>query len=87
VTLQDWLKDNKLTQDQFAQAVGCDQAYVSRLTSKKRTAPSLDMIRRITVATNGAVTANDFMDAPEHDAEHGGDDTAPALGTNHGVAA
>lgn len=66
--LGDWLTANKMTYSAFASLVGIDESHVSRLVEKNGKKqvrkPSFDLASRISLATNGAVTANDFMDQP-----------------------
>ena len=77
--LEDWLKANHVTQADFAAAVGVDQATISRLIpaegKRQRRRPSFDLVEKIMRATDGAVTANDFMtdalgEPPPADPDH-----------------
>ncbi len=57
--LGEYLRQNEMTQEAFAQRVGTDQASVSRWISGKRF-PTRSAIVAIKRATRGMVTANDF---------------------------
>ncbi len=58
--LSSWLNDTGTRACDFAKAIGTTEATVSRLRHG-RAQPSLDLAWRISDATGGAVTANDFM--------------------------
>lgn len=66
--LGDWLHAKKMTYGAFATLVGVDESHVSRLVAKdgkkQVRKPSFDLASRICAATDGAVTANDFLDQP-----------------------
>jgi transcriptional regulator with XRE-family HTH domain len=47
----------------FAEKVGRDQSTISRIR-RGEVLPDWDTVARIAKATDGAVTANDFMPAP-----------------------
>jgi len=59
--LSTWLNDTGTRACDFAKAIGTTEATISRLRHG-RAMPSLDLARRISEATSGAVTANDFME-------------------------
>lgn len=58
--LRRWLFEHQETQAHFGTRVGITQSYLSEIISCSRR-PSLDVIDKITKATKGAVTANDFQ--------------------------
>lgn len=59
-----WLEQRKITHDDFAAIIGTSRAAVSRYVSGERV-PAKKVMPHIVQATGGAVTANDFMEAPE----------------------
>jgi len=62
--LEKWFARSNLTQAQFAELSGLSQPTVSRLLdeSKERSVlPTWETIRKIELATGGAVTALDFF--------------------------
>ena len=63
MTLDQYLAKSNIRNAEFAAAVSASEATISRLRSGKQT-PSYGLVRRIVAATNGAVTANDFMPDP-----------------------
>ncbi len=58
--LKTWLTAEGLTTTEFASRLGVTHSTIVRWTNGSRN-PSLDMMRSIHRATNGAVSANDFM--------------------------
>lgn len=54
--------DNGLSLDELALKSRTSKATLSRIETGLQT-PSLSLIRRISTATDGALTANDFMGA------------------------
>ena len=58
--LRSYRRKAGLTQDDLAQRLNVKKFTVSRWEAGKR-CPSLDLIRRIRNATNGEVTADDFL--------------------------
>lgn len=64
--LVDWLKAHNMTGTDLANLLGVDDSTINRLIpkdgKKQMRRPSLDLAARISAATNGEVTANDFMD-------------------------
>lgn len=56
--LKDFLKEENITQEEFAEKVGTAQGNVSRWCNGD--APRSDMMSKILLATQGKVTANDF---------------------------
>jgi len=64
--LDDYLTKHKLTDAAFAERIGRSQPSVNRLR-REETKPDWETVRRITEATKGRVTANDFTPpAPSH---------------------
>lgn len=57
--LADWLKETGTAQDAFANAIGVTQGRISQLV--RGGWPSADLALKIAAATDGKVTANDFM--------------------------
>jgi transcriptional regulator with XRE-family HTH domain len=57
--LKDFLKEEKITQEQFAKVIGVSQATVSRWCDGFQK-PNQKMMTKILIATQGKVTANDF---------------------------
>ena len=67
--LHTWLKVNDKTATWLAEQTGLSVSYISRLLEKdgaaeKRT-PSMETCAKISRATDGKVTANDFMSEPK----------------------
>ena len=67
--LHTWLVENDKTATWLADETGLSVSYVSRLierdgVAEKRT-PSMLTCAKISMATGGAVTANDFMSEPK----------------------
>lgn len=54
---------NGISQKDFAKSVGVKKAAISRIERGKRV-PSMGLASRICEATNGELTANDFMPLP-----------------------
>jgi predicted transcriptional regulator len=61
--LADYLSEKNLTHAAFASQIGTTQAAVTRYVSGTRV-PRRTLLRRIVRMTEGAVTANDFMESP-----------------------
>ena len=61
--LADYLRAEKLTLAAFASRIEVGPMAVHRYAKAGRV-PQPDVMRRIIEATDGAVTANDFFDAP-----------------------
>jgi hypothetical protein len=62
--LHTWLAENDRTATWLAEKTGLSVSYVSRLIERDGVAektPSMETCTKISTATNGAVTANDFM--------------------------
>lgn len=59
--LNEFLSQNKITQERFAELIGVEQPTVCRYLKNERF-PREDEMRRIYTATNGLVTPNDFID-------------------------
>ena len=62
--LADYLSTHRITHAEFAAKIGATQAAVSRYANGKRM-PRQPLLWKIVQATQGRVTANDFMPAPE----------------------
>ena len=58
--LKDYLKENKLTEVNFAEMLGCKQPTISRYINKKRI-PKKQIMQKINELTNGNVNKNDFQ--------------------------
>jgi transcriptional regulator with XRE-family HTH domain len=58
--LETYLRENGLTDEAFASLVGISQSQVSRI-KRDKSWPTRDVMKRIAVVTDGAVTANDFV--------------------------
>lgn len=56
-----WLKQQRVTQMQFAETLGISRNYVSELGAGKKW-PSREVAQRIREATRGMVSADDFLD-------------------------
>lgn len=71
--LGDWLRENRMTHEDFADRVGCDHSTISRLIprpgKKQVRKPSFVLAKKISEATNGEVTANDFVSGDDDDDE------------------
>lgn len=59
--LGDWLKENAMTQEAFGKLIGSDQGHVSDLVHEK-VRPRLESVAKVELATNGAVTAKDWLE-------------------------
>lgn len=71
MTLSEYLDINKISKADFARLIGAgSRATIYRYLKGTRRAPSHDMMRRITDATAGAVTANDFYNIPTNGPAH-----------------
>ena len=66
--LADWLTSHGVKRGEFAERVGTSAATVSRLCAGT-VWPGRDLARRIQAETAGAVTAVDFLDAPDQAGE------------------
>lgn len=60
MTLAQYLDQHEIKAEQFAALIGTSQAAVSRYMTGARH-PRPDVMRRIIAATDGMVTANDFL--------------------------
>lgn len=69
--LGDWLRENHMTHEDFAAKVDVDHSTISRIIprpGKKQTRkPSFELVSKIAKATDGQVTANDFVDGDDED--------------------
>lgn len=64
MTLAEYLSTKQMTDEAFGTLVGLSQPQVNRLRRGK-SKPGWDVLRRISDATDGLVTANDFMSAAD----------------------
>ena len=64
--LSDYLSERSISDGEFAEKIGVDRSSVSRLR-RGVTRPNWPTIERIISETSGAVTANDFLPAPQSD--------------------
>ena len=55
-----YLKQNQITSKRFAKIIGVSRVSVERYKSGDRH-PRVRILRKITTATDGIVTANDFI--------------------------
>jgi len=62
--LADYLSKERLTDAAFAARISRDRSFVTRLRLGAAR-PSFSTISSIMVATNGAVSADDFLPAPD----------------------
>lgn len=62
MTLDDFLKKKRKTEAEFAAEIGLSQSQVNRLRTTN-SMPSWATIEKISAATRGKVTANDFAKA------------------------
>lgn len=60
--LRQFLSAHHVQDRQFAAAIGCERSFVSRLR-RGRAAPSVALIARIRLATNGVVTGEEWIAA------------------------
>lgn len=60
--LRSYRRKNGLQLDDLAEKTGVSRSTLSRIETR-RAAPSLDLVRRLIAATNGAVSATDFFQA------------------------
>ena len=69
--LGDWMSERHMTAETLAGLMGVDESTVTRLIpkpgKKQIRKPGWELIKKIATVTNGAVTANDFMDATDDD--------------------
>ena len=56
--LKDFLKEEDITQEEFAKKIGSKQTTVARWI--QGATPRVEMMSKILLATQGKVTANDF---------------------------
>lgn len=64
--LTDYLSQHGVSDGEFAASIGVDRSSVSRMR-RGITRPDWPTIERIIEATNGSVTANDFISSPQSD--------------------
>lgn len=67
--LAQWLQQNGIRRSDFAALVDVSPSYVTLLCSGSAVWPGRDVAARIREATNGAVTADDFLPQPAEPAE------------------
>lgn len=81
MTLADYLADRKLKDSDFAETIGVSRMTLWRYKSGDRR-PEWDVLKRIVHATDGHVTPNDFLDAPDaaSDPRPADDEPAPIEG-------
>lgn len=60
MTLKDWLAENDITVPDFARKIRVKAAKTAYRYINGERIPNSRIMTRITAATNGAVTANDF---------------------------
>lgn len=70
--LQSYRERAGLTLDVLAERVGVSKATLSRVENRKQD-PSLDLIGKLKAASNGEISADDFLPQPpdQSDDEHG----------------
>ena len=59
--LADWLKQKNMTPPEFAKAIGVDRSNVTRWLKGELRPGWEDVLPKIIAATDGQVTANDFL--------------------------
>lgn len=64
MTLDEFLRARKITEDAFAAEVGVTQPAINMIRHGKRL-PSLKLMQRIIAATDGLVQPRDFFEIPE----------------------
>lgn len=57
--LQAWLSERHMSHEAFADMIGTDRSAVTRYVNGRM--PRQHILRKIVEATDGAVTANDFV--------------------------
>lgn len=67
-TLSDYLKNNRILQQDFARRIGATQATVSRL-AKHAMKPSLTLAVAIERETDGEVPASSWVNVPQADVD------------------
>lgn len=63
MTLDEWLRDNQITDAAFARQSGVGLKHLIGRYRRGISRPSFRNIEKIMTATNGAVTANDFLNS------------------------
>ncbi len=71
MNLNIFLKEQGISNAEFAEQIGVSEASVSRYAKGKRI-PEQDIMPKIAAVTNNAVTANDFYGITEATASEGG---------------
>lgn len=59
--LADWLQENGMSAPEFAEKVEVDRSLVTKWLNGKVRPGWTDVLPRVIAATNGQVTANDFL--------------------------
>ena len=89
--LGDWLREKHMTHESFALLVGCGTSHITRLIprrgKKQVRKPSFALAKKISEATGGQVTANDWVDDDEADEAPGRTERSPGGGLLEGKAA
>jgi len=62
--LADYISETQTTASRFAGEIGVPVSTITRLLRGERS-PGIALVARITAATGGAVTAEDFFPAPQ----------------------
>ena len=68
--LADYISEKQTTASRLAGEVGVPVSTITRLLRGERR-PGIELVARITAATNGAVSAEDFFPAPQPTTEQG----------------
>lgn len=68
MTITEFLAGGELTAATFAERIGVSRQALHRYTTGERR-PEWGVIERIVIATNGAVTANDFLNLGKSEPE------------------
>ena len=65
--LRAYRQKHDITLEQLAKSVGTSKGFLSKIENGRQ-APSLSLIKRLVAATQGTVTANDFLVGSPRDA-------------------
>jgi transcriptional regulator with XRE-family HTH domain len=68
MTLSEYLAQHSINVSVFAAKVGVPSSTISRVLKRQRD-PGLELLAKIREATDGAVTPNDFLPAPDRRSE------------------
>lgn len=63
MTLSEWLRSQNMSHEEFAERIGRDRSAVTRYVNGTRM-PRREVLEQIADVTDGAVTANDFVEPP-----------------------